>query len=307
MAITEDMDFPRLTPPDDKMPSGRRLYRRPEELTDDQFDMLAAAWAEGALTGEALAELESVMTASPGRRDRAGSFRNIRLVPDNESWPGMRSAFRLSPALTAFRRSAIPALLAVAAMVVIIIYGPAGAKLKTINAGRTVTGNAMTVAEIPASAPIIAVKRITVTPVQPVPVEQTPVAEAREEAAEASEVIRVKPLALTYSHVSASSVAPAVNPVMTPISIRDIQPARTLQEEKNWMFRSMSFLAGAVTGKEKEVNGYMIANGCITGINNILGWNMELEQVSNKSGEPVAVTFSSSLLSFTKPLNKNTP
>ena len=296
-----------MTPPDDRMPSGRRLFRRPEELTDEQFDILAAAWAEGALSGEALGELESVMTADMGRRDRAVSFRSIRLVPDNESWPGMRSAFRLSPALTVFRRSVIPALLAVAAMVVIIIYGPAGAKLKTINSTGAVTGHAMTVAEIPASAPIIAVRRISVTPAKPVPVARTPVTEVREATAVVSGVIRVKPLALAYSHVSASSVAPALNPVMTSISIRDIEPVRTLQEEQSWMLRSISFLASAVTGKEKEIDGYMIANGCITGINNILGWDMELDQVTNKDGEPVAVTFSSSLLSFTKPLNKIAP
>lgn len=103
MAITEDMDFPRLTPPDDRMPSGRRLFRRPAELTDEQFDLMAAAWAEGALR-EAVEELESIMTASTDRRDRAGSFRSIRLVPYNENWPGMKSAVRLSPVLTAFRR-----------------------------------------------------------------------------------------------------------------------------------------------------------------------------------------------------------
>jgi hypothetical protein len=34
---------------------------------------------------------------------------------------------------------------------------------------------------------------------------------------------------------------------------------------------------------------------------------MELEQVNNKKGDAVAVSFSSSLLSFTKPLNKSTP
>ncbi len=73
------------------------------------------------------------------------------------------------------------------------------------------------------------------------------------------------------------------------------------------MLRSISFLATAITGKEKEVDGYMIASGCITGLNTILGWDMELQQVSNRAGDPVAVSFSSTLLSFTKPLNKSTP
>jgi len=317
MAITEDMDFPRLTPPDDRMPSGRRLFRRPAELTDEQFDLMAAAWAEGALSGEAVEELESVMTASTDRRDRAGSFRSIRLVPYNENWPGMKSAVRLSPALTAFRRSVIPTLLAVAAMVIMIIYGPAGAKLKTINSRGAVNGPAMTVAEIQVYAPIIAVERIpepNILPVRPV---QTPaaeenasqghLAEGMEKPAEITGLVRVEPIALARGHATASSVAPELIPAIISVNIRDIQPDMTLQEEKNWMFRSISFLAGAVTGKEKKIDGYMIANGCISGINSILGWKMELQQVNNSKGDPVAVNFSSSLLSFTKPLNKITP
>ncbi|MRR22802.1 hypothetical protein EG830_07450, partial [bacterium] len=94
MAITENTDFPILTPPEDRMPSGSRLFRRPEELTDEQFDLLAAAWSEDALDGEALAELESVFSVSPERMVRAESFRQVRLTPVNESWPGMHSSLR---------------------------------------------------------------------------------------------------------------------------------------------------------------------------------------------------------------------
>ena len=367
MAITEDMDFPRLTPPDDRMPSGRALFRRPEELTDEQFDLLAAAWAEGALSGESLEELESAMAASADRRDRAGSFCNIRLVPRNESWPGMRSAVRLSPVQRRLSRSVIPALLAVAAMVVLIIYGPAGAKLKTINSGKTVTRQAMTVTEITVPAPIVAPEKNPATHTPSAQVAQTPVAEenalpgllaeknamqnlpaeenvlrghfaevnalqghpAEESALQghfaeantpqgypAAEIqnpdeitgfVRVQPLALARGHASIPSVAPEINPAITLINVRDIQPAQIMQEEKNWIFRTISFLASAVTGKEKNIDGYMIANGCITGINNALGWDMELDRISNKSGDLVAVSFKSSLLSFIKPLNKTTP
>ncbi|MBP7035916.1 MAG: hypothetical protein KBB47_03925, partial [Bacteroidales bacterium] len=177
MAITEDMDSPRLTPPDDRMPSGSSLFRSPAELTDEQFDLLAAAWAEGALSGESLEELESVMAASAERRDRAGSFCNIRLVPCDESWPGMRSAIRLSPVQRRLRRSVIPALLAVAAMVVMIIYGPTVLKLKTINSGKTVTRSTMTVAEIQVLPPIVAPEKKPATHTPSAQVAQTPVAE----------------------------------------------------------------------------------------------------------------------------------
>lgn len=303
----EDMDFPRMMPPDDRMPSGRMLFRCPDDLTDEQFDLLAAAWADDAISGEALAELVSVMNANPTRKDRAESFRQIRLVPVDERWPGLKSAVRLSPALTVFRRTFIPALLAVAAMIVLVIVGPAGAKLKTVNTRNQAAETAVTAAEIPASSPIIAIAKEPNTIAGPASITQKTVTEYLEEPAEVMEVARIQPLSIAYGYASDISVAPAVNTVMASISMMDIQSLQTVQEEKNWMLRGISYIAGTVTGKEKEIDGYMIANGCITGINNLLGWDMELERVSNRSGEPVAVTFSSSLLSFTKPVNKIVP
>jgi hypothetical protein len=333
MAIIEDTDFPRLTPPEERMPSGSRLFRRAEELTDDQFDHLAAAWAEGALAGEALTELQSVIAADELRRHRAGSFLSIRLVPRNETWPGIRTAIKSSPVQTVFRRTVIPALLAVAAMIVLIINGPAGAKLKPMNSGKPVAGAGMTTAEIPASSPIIAVTESPLTREVTASVSAVPetgkeraaistasvamtgatadldhaFAENRIEQAESELIVRVQPLAIARSHIVTSAVAPAPDREMTPISVREVLPSPTMAEEKNWMLRSVSFLASAVTGKEKQIDGYAIASGCITGINAVFGWDMELEQVSNKRGEPMAVSFSSSLLTFTKPLNKTTP
>lgn len=331
MAITEDMGFPRLTPPDDRMPSGRRLFRSPEELTDDQFDLLAAAWAEDALAGDALTEVESAIAARADRRSRAESFRRIRLVPGNESWPGMHESLRRSPARIALRRSIIPAMLAVAAMLVLVLYGPAGAKLKTLNNPARINGTtAMTVAEIPGALPIIR----TESPVSSRDAAVTAVATrnsgslidnilAENQIIAASQVIpsdqviarempetnveRAMPLPAMHDGAAILAIAPATDRNLSTIIPAEVNPSTILREEKNWMLRSISFLASAVTGKEKEINGYMIANGCINGINTILGWEMELEQVSNKAGDPVAVSFSSALLSFSKPLNKTAP
>ena len=307
MAITENTDFPVLTPPEDRMPSGSRLFRRPEELSDEQFDLLAAAWSEDALAGDALAELESVFSVSPERRTRAESFRQVRLTPLNESWPGMHSSLRTVPALSAFRRTVVPALLAVAAMIILFIYGPAGAKLKRINNEGTSGIPAMTVAEIPASSPVT---RVTAVPEirAEAEVKSIPPAEVNIPGPEGTtDIVRVQPLALAYGNAAASPVAPSVNPGLATISIRNIQSSPETNDANNWMLRSISYIASAVTGKEKKIDGYAIASGAVSGINTILGWEMELEQVNNKKGDPVAVSFSSSLLSFTKPLNKSTP
>ncbi|MCK7542278.1 MAG: hypothetical protein MZV63_71085 [Marinilabiliales bacterium] len=53
--------------------------------------------------------------------------------------------------------------------------------------------------------------------------------------------------------------------------------------------------------EEKNIDGYVVASACVKGINNFLGWEMELEQASNNEGEPVAVNFSSSLISCFSP------
>ncbi len=331
MAITEDMEFPRLTPPGDRMPSGRRLFRSPEELTDEQFDLLAAAWSEDALAGEPLTELESVMSAIPGRRERAESFRSIRLVPGNEKWSGMHMAHRSSPAGMAFRRTIMPALLAAAAVLVLIVLGPAGAKLKTLNNPAVTTGSAvMTVAEIPGSLPLIrkeipAANQVTATSkvIQPEQIiaaskenlSEQVIAASKENLSE--QVIaqdlpevtldRTLPLVTMHDRAAILAFVPAADRTLSTITLAEVGRPAIPGEEKNWMLRSISFLASTVTGKEKQIDGYMIANGCINGINTILGWEMELEQVSNRAGDPVAVSFSSSLLSFTKPLNKTTP
>jgi hypothetical protein len=307
MAITENTDFPVLTPPEDRMPSGSRLFRRPEELSDEQFDLLAAAWSEDALAGEALAELESVFSVSPERRNRAESFRQVRLTPLNESWQGMHSSLRNIPELSVFRRTVIPALLAVAAMVILFIYGPAGAKLKKINNEGTSATPAMTVAEIPASSPLI---RVTAVPeINTVAVVTSlPPADVFITGPEiTTDIVRVQPLALAYGNAEVSPVAPSVIQGLAAVSLKNIQQPAETNDANNWILRSVSYLASAVTGKEKRIDGYAIASGAVSGINTILGWQMELEQVNNKKGDPVAVSFSSSLLSFTKPMNKSTP
>lgn len=341
--MTEDLEFPRLTPSGERMPPGHSLLRRPEELTDEQFDLLAAAWAEDALSGDALNELESVIASAPGKRERANSFHSLRLAPGNENWPGMRGSLRNSPAKTALRRTIIPAILAAAAMLVLILYGPAGARLKTLNNPARTTGTTtMTVAEIPGALPVIrndgpattshqaltavASRKNSINSNQVINGDQVipgDNAMSANQLLAASQVIysdQVTSRDRTESTIDRTTppvplhgyaVIPAVGSA-TEMSLATITPAGVsrsviLREEKNWMLRSISFLASAVTGREKQIDGYMIANGCINGINTILGWEMELDQVSNKSGDPVAVSFSSSLLSFTKPLNKSTP
>ncbi len=319
MAITEDMEFPRLTPSGDRLPPGCRLFRKPEELTEEQFDLLAAAWAEEALEGDALSEAESVMAAGNGRRERAESFRRLRLAPGSEHWPGMRSCLRPDPVRLSFRRAIMPALMAAAALLALIIAGPASGRLKIKEStGIASAPTAMTAAEIPASRPIVVNNIRNEAEVNLLTAESshdeaqvyrpaTDSSQNEDDLFVSSGTGRVLPLVLAYNEAAISSLSPGLRHQMVPVSMTEVTPVPTLAEEKNWMLRGITLIAGAVTGKEKEIDGYAIANSCVSGINSLLGWEMELEKVSNRAGDPVAVSFSSSLLSFTKPLNKIIP
>jgi hypothetical protein len=152
MAMTEDMEFPRLTPYGGRLPSGRRLFRRPEELTDDQFDLLAAAWADDALRGDSLAETEEAMASSPERKIRAESFRKIRLSPLNDRWEGRNRMLKTDPGTNAIRRTLIVTLTVAAALTALVILGPLVTKSGTRSAGPAVAetekmGEAITIAE----------------------------------------------------------------------------------------------------------------------------------------------------------------
>ena len=90
------------------------------------------------------------------------------------------------------------------------------------------------------------------------------------------------------------------------VSFKNIQPTADISEnDVNWIIRGLSSLSRAVTKEEKPINAYSIASTCINSINNILDWKMELDKTVSKDGSTIAVSFSSSLLSFSAPVNKS--
>ncbi len=126
--MTDDGWFPRLTPPDDRFPGAEGLLRKPEELTDDQFDLLAAARAERAIDAYSLSDMEAAIAANPARLQRAESFRSIKLTPYDDRWAGRDSLLRQSPATLVIRRYLVPVLLSAAAFAAVIFLWPSTAR-----------------------------------------------------------------------------------------------------------------------------------------------------------------------------------
>ena len=361
--MTDDSDFPRLTPPDDRFPGSDRLHRKPEELTDEQFDLLAAAWAEGALAAGSLADMEAAIEALPSRQMRAESFRSIRLTPYNDKWIYRDRLLRQSPATAAIRRSLVLTLLAAAAVVAFIIMWPSAARQATDTLpGSIHESTVMSDALIPEGSPIIIqgsveepAARVTadinsVTPrsvrnsdamvstrtadaTMSIQVSETTGSVKTVPAFESTEAAKQLPVSVSHAAETSFMIAAADGKDLRPVEIktatvadsRDLRPVEIRKttaapdqttvsaemtsagKEPSWVFRGISALAKAITKEEKNIDGYAVASACVNGISNFLGWEMELQQASNKEGQPVAVNFNSSLISVSAPVNKNSP
>jgi hypothetical protein len=317
MAMKDDSDFPRLMPPDDKNPAHDGLLRKPEDLIDDQFDLLAAAWSEEALDGDQFSELEEAMTSIPSRKMRAESFREVKLVPYDDKWAGRNRLLRPTPATGVIKRTLVVTLLAAAAVVAFIITGPAiKSRTTDIGPGALPEEAVMSEALIPEASPVLipdrvksesaAIPRVAETE-RPTSIRTAAMTEQEKitPAAGTAAPQRALPVSLAINTVNPVMIAAAITNDLQTVQMAAIIP--THDKADNWIIRGISLLAKTVTKEENKIDGYLVASACVKGLNNALGWEMELEHAGNKAGEPVAVNFSSSLLSFSAPVNKNSP
>jgi hypothetical protein len=134
MAMNDDTDYPRLTPPDDRYPSPGNLFRSANDLTDDQFDLLAAAWSENALPEDSLAEMEALFVSDPGKKAYAEIFRQLRLRPYNDEWNGLNALLRTTPTTKITRRVYLVTMAAAAVILALLTLNPFAEKQPVITA-----------------------------------------------------------------------------------------------------------------------------------------------------------------------------
>jgi len=318
MAVRNDNDLPELVPFDDRLPSRTGLFRRAEEITDDQFALLAAEWAEGDSGADSISEIETIFAASPEKRALAEDFKRVRLVPGNEKWPGREAMIKTLPHSFYHNRIIYAVLASAAVLLAFLTLSPLlryttqsdPAKRPQVNITAAAILPEATIAAaavIPARNQVPATVTRTVTVIQQ---KGTPVAAAEKLQADAGIQPRIQPLDFRNDPESVRLIAGISTAELTTVERMPVQTdIRSLQgeaREVNWIMRGITALSGIVTGKDKPVDGYMIAGACVKGVNSVLGWDMDLERVLSDEGNPLAVNFSSSLLSFSAPVKKST-
>jgi len=303
MAIRNDSEDPVLVPLGESLPGIDKLFRSPEEMPDYQFELLAAAWAEGDLDSDSLSEIEKIFAVSPERKIYAQGFKKIKLKPSRDKWAGRNSLLKSSPASVRVRNGIFITLTSAAAILVLFMITPLAKKTTT----STAPGNISLVSTPALIKASEAIEKIS--PAITIPRGDDFVVTASGPETELSEdVLRISGINLDYSIESSrltSKLSPG-NPGIVPVKQITVTTPE-IHDDPNWIMRSITAMTNKFTREEKPVDGYMIAGICVKGINSVLGWEMELEKNSTPEGEPVSVSFSSSLLSFSSPVKKNSP
>ena len=307
MAIRTDNDLPELVPFDDRLPSREGLFRRSEEMPDDQFALLAAEWAEGEADADRLSEIESMFASSPEKRLLAEDFKRIRLVHGNEKWPGMEALIK-APAQASYLKRITYAILASAAVALAFLaLSPLLHNTVTPSSPAILPEAKITVAAtMPAQNPVASPGRTTAGR-QTAGRQTAPASEKLQ--ADAGQNPRIQPLDFSHDPEAVRLIASAGagSTELKPVEMMPVDSnIRSLPREANWMMRGITALSKTITGKDKPVDGYMVAGACVKGINSALGWDMDLEKVMSDDGNTLAVNFSSSLVSFSSPAKKST-
>jgi hypothetical protein len=304
MAINDDTDYPRLTPPDDSYPSPGNLFRSANDLTDDQFDLLAAAWSENALPDDSLAEIEALFVSDPGKRAYAENFGQLRLRPYNDEWKGLRALLRTTLTARIIRRVYITALAAAAVILAFQVLRPV-TEIQTAITGPVNSPEVALAPEATETAPQVVKEEI---PDPAVAVTKTSVTAEKKElpVAEREQIVKIAPVT-----VSARTAAPVITAAINSrdllaVNLNEIPASLNIPEkEENWIRKGISGLSKTTKKEKPPVDGYVIAKTCIKGINSLFGSDIGLEKIISAEGDTVAVSFNSSLLSFSAPVRKS--
>ena len=301
--MRNENDIPELIPFDERYPSPESLFRSPEDMNNEQFELLAAAWAEGDLDADSLSEIESVFQNDPSKRALAEEFKKIRLVPGKEKWHNRNTLLKTAPPVIILKRVMLGSMAAAALFLALITLRPLLEKEASVGGPVILPGIEITAAKQESVIPVIHNTRKSIVKTND---------------------------AVATDHVSGPAVSgggsfsrtmPVViggNPEMTRL-ISGINPDDLISiptytiavdplndpRDVNWIMKSLTALSKIIAKEDKPVDGYQIAGACVKGINTVLGWEMDLEKVMSDDGELKALSFSSSLLSFTSPVKKN--
>lgn len=312
------VDMPSLVATSESFPHKSRLRKSYSDLSPDQFEYLCIASLEGDLSNKEEAELNSIIENDASRAETYNTYKRLRLEPATVIYKSKTSLKKRTPAGRVIRMASIT--LSAAASITLIItavtrFNNSSEREISSNIAATavVTGE---IINTPASTEAVEVIKDQVhtnneqqsviikpaAPTLPVLAYNDPVTD---QSAQPALVRAEMPARISGGEARVILTSSTPSDKLADVLYEEVIPYHgpiSLKEHLTMNFREK--ILGEEVPDISPIKAYEIASAGITGINKLLGWEIDFEVRKEKSGEVNALAFNSRLINFEAPVKK---
>jgi hypothetical protein len=299
-------DMPLLNPDKVRFPHKSRLLKSYADLSDQQFEYLCIASAEGDLSADQSAELADYAAGDKERSDMLNTYRHLHLRPEAIRFNRKQILRKNMAARGIIRLTAITLTAAASVAVVMLAVRQPAVNTQSLTARSTIIQPEINTPDVSATVPLPEQKSAPILSASTLPAVKDVVSETSLPENDLHLVAERIEIAPVSGDPVAVNLAPGVdNPILADIYYKEpvaFHEHLSLKDHLAIAFRER--LMGEDIPDASPLKAYEIAGVGITGINRLLGWEMNLDVSSEEEGEVNALAFNSRLIKFQTPVKK---
>ena len=322
---SEELSSFSLQKPSLKYHGKDNLRRSPSDLSDLQFEYLCVASMEKDLTTHQQTEFQEIIESDPVKRKTFGLINKTQLLPSKISYRNKKYIIKktLLRKITEFSAIGLSAAAAVIFAIITIFGMPESQSDNRINKAQSLAAENITHQEkanipeetfIADTRPAGLKKNLEASVAV---ISETTGSDTQSDAGELKTDSQIPKLSLEQPEIKMILVNSAIS-ISEGIPSSDLIASEFevfIPEDNDERSFVAKFLARTFHEKilkeevsdDAPVKGYEIAEAGVTGLNKLLGWEMEMEKNSGKNGEINSIYFSSRLIKLNVPVKKTEP
>lgn len=308
--------------PDDKylFPGKNLLRKTPEEMPENQFELLCIAALENDITPEQKDELDQIIAQNRNRYETFSFIHKLKLAPPAEKFRYKNKIRKKTIPVKSIRLTVT--ILGAAATVAFILYlSGLQTKISENNFKTATDAGIQKVKEPPEAGNSVTLAYDDLKTTGKI-----------KDSFSSEKSIMKENLALNQTENDFTALIPESlitrETVIRPVDFKtDIVPVfeipaklcpsysvipqnnYTGDEEPGLRKQIYAFIRGKVLGIEdkpaEKIKAYELAEAGVNGINKLLGWQMAFNEYTDETGDLTAISFSSKLIKFNLPVKKS--
>ena len=322
--LIEEFDcFSSLSPSDFTLSDKQKnsLLKSPSELPESQFEYLCAAFLENDLSSDAREEITEILNNDQESKRTFDRFLRTKLNPPPWRFRGKNRLYKRSP----FQRIVILSVAGFSTIAAVILVIIALMVPRQQGSDKNISGNMITANMDSLRQPFIylepgfairaqshsagtrakSVSTKKLTEEIPALAVETPPDETIKATADSSMNKSLQPEKIRFMADPGLKNIPSVS----LIAYRDNYPVEDEGYEMSGFekFITRTFREKFLKKKvpvETPLRGYEIAEASVAGLNKLFGWEMAINEKTDKNGELSSIQFSSKILNFKTPVRK---